>query len=271
MTTNSKKLNDKDLRRIFWRSCQLDASWNYERQQNLGYSFGMNAAVDKLHDDPEKKKKALKRGLEFMAVTPSLSTLIMGINAAMEEENAANPNFDGDSINAVKTSLMGPLAGIGDSLIPGTWRIIVTGIAIGFSMAGNVLGPLLFLLLYNIPVFFIRWMGLKKGYAFGTDFISKAEKSGVMEKISTGAAIVGLMAVGGMVANYIWLDIPLKVGSGDFAKPLMGYFDEIMPNMVPLALFGIMYYLLGKKIKTTGILISVVLICVALTFIASRF
>ena len=85
MTTNSnvhteangetKKLSKKDLRRIYWRSCQLDVSWNYERQQNLGYSYGMCAAVDKLHDDnPEKKKRALKRGLEFMAITPQLKS-----------------------------------------------------------------------------------------------------------------------------------------------------------------------------------------------------
>ena len=272
METNSKKLTQKELRKIFWRSWHLDASLNYERQQNLGYSYAMTPAVDKLHEDnPEKKKVALKRGLEFMAVTPQLSTLILGINAAMEEENANNPHFNSNSINAVKTSLMGPLAGIGDSLIPGTLRIIITGIAIGFSMAGNIIGPILFVLLYNIPGIIIRWLCLKWGYTFGTDFISKAEKTGIMEKVSLGAGIVGLMAIGGMVANFIWLDIPVKVGSGDFAEPLMTYIDQIMPNLVPLALFGIMYFLLGKKIKTTIILLMVIAISIAVCFIAGLF
>jgi fructoselysine and glucoselysine-specific PTS system IID component len=272
METNSKKLSKKDLRQIFWRSCQLDSSWNYERQQNLGYSYAMAAAVAKLHEDnPEKKKKALKRGLEFMAVTPQLSTLIMGINAAMEEENANKPDFNDDSINAIKTSLMGPLAGIGDSLIPGTLRIIITGIAIGFAMAGNILGPILFVVLYNIPCMIIRWFCLKKGYTFGTEFISKAEKTGIMEKIAVGAAIIGLMAIGGMIANFIWLDLPVKVGSGDFAKPLVGYFDEIMPNLIPLALFGLMYFLLGKKLKTTTILPGILIVSVAVCFIAGLF
>jgi fructoselysine and glucoselysine-specific PTS system IID component len=229
--------------------------------------------ADKLHkNNPEKKKKALKRGLEFMAVTPQVSTLVMGINAAMEEENVNNPNFNDDSINAVKTSLMGPLAGIGDSLIPGTLRIIVTGIAIGFCMSGSILGPLLFLLLYNIPGMFIRWFCLKKGYTFGTDFISRAGKTDIMDKVSTGAAIAGLMVIGGMVSpNFIWFELPLTIGSGDFAEPLMNYLNQILPNMVPLGLFLIIYFLLGKKIKTTTILLSIIVVSIVICFIAGLF
>jgi len=275
MTTNSnprKKITAKELRQIFWRSCQLDISWNFERQQNLGYSYAMTPVTDKLHaDNPEKKARSLRRGLEFMAITPQVSTLVMGINAALEEESANNPDFDEDSINAVKTSLMGPLAGIGDSLIPGTLRIIITGIAIGFSAAGSILGPILFLLLYNIPGMLLRYFCLKNGYKFGVDFVSKAEKSGVMEKVSTGAGIIGLMAIGGMVASYIWLDIPLKIGSGDFAQPIMEYIDQIMPNLIPLSLFLLMYYLVGKKVKTTTILLGVLVLSVAVCFIAGIF
>jgi fructoselysine and glucoselysine-specific PTS system IID component len=273
METNSKRLTKKELRQIFWRSCQLDISWNFERQQNLGYSYALTPVADKLHEDnPEKKKKTLKRGLEFMAVTPQVSTLVMGINAALEEENANNRDFDDNSINAVKTSLMGPLAGIGDSLIPGTLRIIVTGIAIGFSMAGSILGPILFLLLYNIPGMFIRWFCLKKGYTFGTSFISKAGKTDIMEKISTGAAIIGLMVIGGMVSpNFIWFELPIVIGSGDFAEPLMNYINQILPNMVPLALFLFVYYLLGKKFKTTTILLTIIVVSIVICFIAGLF
>jgi fructoselysine and glucoselysine-specific PTS system IID component len=273
METNSKKLTKKELRQIFWRSCQLDISWNFERQQNLGYSYAMTPVADKLHEDnPEKRKRALKRGLEFMAITPQVSTMVMGINAALEEENANNPDFDDNSINAVKTSLMGPLAGIGDSLIPGTLRIIVTGISIGFCMAGSILGPILFLLLYNIPGMFIRWFCLKKGYAFGTEFISRAEKTNIMDKVSTAAAIIGLMVIGGMISpNFIWFELPLTIGSGDFAEPLANYLNQILPNIIPLALFLIIYFLLGKKIKTTTILLTIIIVSIAVCFIAGLF
>ena len=53
MTTSSseKRLTKKELRQIFWRSCMLDSSWNYERQQNIGYSYAMTHVVKKLHED----------------------------------------------------------------------------------------------------------------------------------------------------------------------------------------------------------------------------
>ena len=104
-TTDDKaKLTEKELKQIYVRSCQLDISWNYERQQHMGYSYALTPVIRKLYPGEENKEKrvaALKRGLEFMAITPQLSTLLMGINAAMEEENSNNPQFDGNSINAV--------------------------------------------------------------------------------------------------------------------------------------------------------------------------
>jgi fructoselysine/glucoselysine PTS system EIID component len=267
MTTNSdeRKLTDKDLRKVFWRSCMLDSSWNYERQQNLGYSFAMTPVVKRLYEDgSEEQRRAYHRGLDFMAVTPQLSTLLMGINAAMEEENANNEDFDDSSIVAVKTSLMGPLAGIGDSLIAGTLRIIATGVAIGFSQQGSLLGPVLLLLLFNIPGFAIRWLGMKYGYRYGSSFIKNAAEDGLMEKVSYAAGIVGLMAIGGMVASYVSFNPPIMVGTGDFAQPLTGYLDMIMPCLTQLGLFGLMYWILGRKgVKTVWVLAATIVCCIA--------
>lgn len=273
MSSNMEKLDKKQLRQIFWRSCQLDASWNFERQQNLGYSFAMVPVIKALYkDNPEKGKKSLERSLDFMAITPHLSTLLMGINAAMEEENASNDYFDDTSISAVKTSLMGPLAGIGDSLIVGTLRIIATGVAISFASKGNILGPILFLLLFNIPSLLIRYFGLKYGYKYGSFFITNAAKSGIMDKVTYAASVVGLTAIGGMIANYVTFDISgITVGSGKFAEPLTKYLDMIMPNMIPLAIFGIMYWFISKKIKTSNLLLGTVFVCIAGAFVIGLF
>lgn len=270
-TTDDKaKLTEKELKQIYVRSCQLDISWNYERQQHMGYSYALTPVIRKLYPGEENKEKrvaALKRGLEFMAITPQLSTLLMGINAAMEEENSNNPKFDGNSINAVKTSLMGPLAGIGDSLIPGTLRIVASGIAISFAANGSILGPLLFLLIFNIPAFIIRYFCLKWGYGFGSTFIEKISESGIMNKISYYAGIIGLMVIGGMVCQQVALDLPIMVGSGDFAEPLTNYLDQIMPCLIQLGLFGGMYWILGKKVKTTTILMVLIVVCCAICFV----
>lgn len=273
MTTSSseKRLTKKELRQIFWRSCMLDSSWNYERQQNIGYSYAMTPVVKKLHEDgSEKQRRAYARGLDFMAVTPQLSTLLMGINAAMEEENANNEDFDDSTIVAVKTSLMGPLAGVGDSLIAATLRIIATGVAIGFSQQGSLLGPILLLLIFNIPGFAIRYLGLKFGYRYGQPFIKNAAKGDVMEKVTLAASIVGLMAIGGMVASYVSLDLPFVVGSGDFARPLTDYLDMIMPCLTQILLFALMYWILGRKgVKTVWVLVATIVVCIGACWLGS--
>ena len=91
-------------------------------------------------------------------------TLILGISTAMEEENALDENFDTSSINSVKAGLMGPLAGIGDSFMWGTLRIIATGIGTSLAMNGNILGPILFFLLFNIPHVILRYICMMGGY-----------------------------------------------------------------------------------------------------------
>lgn len=269
-TAPERTLTDRDLRRVFWRSFMLDSSWNYERQQNIGYSFGIVPVIEKVYEPgSEKQKRAYARSLDFMAITPQLSTLLMGIDAAMEEENAANDDFDDSAITAVKTSLMGPLAGIGDSLIAGTLRVIGTGIAIGFAQQGSPIGAILLLLIFNIPGLLIRWFGLKLGYQYGSTFITDAAKGGVMEKVTYAVSVVGLAAIGGMVASYVALDLPITVGTGDFAQPLSDYFNMIMPCLPQLAVFGFMYWIMGKQIKTTYVLVGTIVACIAACWIGS--
>lgn len=271
MTMNSN-LTKKDLAKVYWRSCQLDMSWDYERQQHIAYSYGIASAIDKIYkDDPEKKARALQRGLDFMACTPQIVPLLMGINIALDEENVKNPDFDESIIQSIKTSLMGPMAGIGDSLIPGTLRIIATGIGISFSMSGNFLGPLLFLAIFNIPCYFIRYFSLKYGYKFGTSLITKMANSNIMDTISYSVSIIGLMVVGGMIYSQIWLDLPIYVGSGDFAQPLVTYLDQIMPGIIQVVLFCLMYWLLGKKVKTTTLLWAILAVCIVVAFVMSLF
>ena len=77
--------------------------------------------------------------------------------------------------------------------------------------------------------------------------------------------MLGLMVIGGMTAANVSLNLALTVGSGDWAEPLQNYLDEIMPGLLPAILFGIMYWLLGKKVKTTTILIAVMVICIILS------
>ena len=276
MTTNSKdmtkdlqtispesKITKKDFNQCFWRS--LDSSWNYERMQNIAYCYMMAPIIRRLYENKEDRAAALKRHLEFMSVTPHISTLLVGISGAMEEENAKNPDFDENSINAVKSSLMGPMAGVGDSFFWGTLLLIAAGVGVSLASQGNIMGPILFFLIINIPHFILRYLCLDKGFKYGTQFFKDISSGGIITKITEAATMLGLMVIGGMTAANVNFNLAINVGSGDWAEPLQNYLDEIMPGLLPAALFGIMYWLLGKKVKTTTILIAVMVICIILS------
>lgn len=251
----------KDFWQIFFRSCTLDSAWNYERQQNLMYCFMMIPILKKLYTTKKDMGDALKRHLEFVSCTPHIVTLLLGILGAMEEENYKNKDFDSASISAVRTSLMGPMAGIGDSFFWGTLLTIATGVAVSFSNQGSIIGPISFILIINIPGFLARYYCLNLGFKYGIKFFGNLSDSGVLEKITKSAAILGLMVVGAMVASTINISIPLEIGINGATQTIQSYIDQIMPSLLPLVTFGIMFWLLGKNIKTTVILVCLIIIC----------
>lgn len=253
--TNSSSITKQDLRKVFFRSLTMEYSWNYERQQHMGFCYSMLPIIRRVYDNKEDQIQAAKRHMEFINTTPYISTLILGISSAMEEANANDDRFDASSINSIKAALMSPLAGIGDSLFWGTLRVIATGLGVSLSMQGNILGPLLFLLVFNIPAYIVRWLCLKWGYGFGTSFLSKIEESGLMPKLTMGAAILGLMVIGAMVPNLVSVSVAGSLGTGDSAQSIQSIIDGIMPSLLPLLVtFGV-FQLVQHKVKIAWILV----------------
>lgn len=266
-TADERKLTKKDLTRVAIRSLGMEWDWNYERQMNMAFCYSMLPVIKKLYPTKEEQTEAMQRHLEFFNTTPHLSTLILGITAAMEEQNANDPEFETESINNVKVSLMGPLAGIGDSFIWGTLRIIATGVGVSLAAQGNILGPLLFLLLFNIPAQGLRFYLMHAGYKLGSGFLAKVQESGLMEILTYGASVLGLMVIGGMTAENVAITVPLVIGSGDAATTLGDICNTIMPGLLPLAFTLLMYWLVSKKnVKTTTLLVALVVVGLAGSF-----
>lgn len=266
-TADERKLTKKDLTRVAIRSLGMEWDWNYERQMNMAFCYSMLPVIKKLYPTKEEQTEAMRRHLEFFNTTPHLSTLILGITAAMEEQNANDPEFETESINNVKVSLMGPLAGIGDSFIWGTLRIIATGVGVSLAAQGNILGPLLFLLLFNIPAQGLRFYLMHAGYKLGSGFLAKVQESGLMEILTYGASILGLMVIGGMTAENVAITVPLVIGSGDAATTLGDICNTIMPGLLPLAFTMLLYWLVSKKnVKTTTLLVALVVVGLAGSF-----
>lgn len=249
----------KDIMKMFWRSFTIQFSWHYERQMHMGFEYMMLPMIKKLYkDDPERLKDAMQRHMEFFNTNMYISTFIGGITMAMEEMNAKDKDFDTSSISAVKVALMGPLAGIGDSLFLGTLRILAVGIGTSIAMQGSILGAILFLLVFNVPAMLVRYIGAFKGYEIGANYLNKIQESGLMEKFMYAASIIGVMVIGGMTNELVVVSTPLTIGTGEGAVAIQGVLDSLMPGMLSLAALGVYYKLLNKKVNVIVILLGTV-------------
>lgn len=262
----SKKLTKKDLQKVFFRSIPLEAPWNYERMANVGFAFAIMPALKKLYPDPKDFAQAMKRELGLYNITPYISTFPMGITLAMEEENALNPDFDTESITNVKTALMGPLSGIGDAFFWGTLRILATGIGTSLAIKGNILGPILFFLTFNIPHYIIRYFGTFLGYGLGTDVMTEIQESGLMDKLTKYASIVGMMVVGAMTMDMVKVNFITKIGIGKSGQTIQQLLDGVIPGIATLGIFGIMCWLLKKKVNPMLIMLVILVLSIGAAY-----
>ena len=257
----------KKVSEFFWGGWCMQTNWNYERQMNTAFMWGISKTIDRLYPEPgelEKKKERYRSSLEFFNITPQMGSFVLGLTAAMEEQYAENPKtFDPKMISSLKTALMGPLSGIGDSLFQGTVRIIAMSIGISLAQQGSILGPILAILISFAVSFLITWWGGKLGYVKGQELIHQIAESNLMDKVMYGCSVAGLMVVGGMAATLVNVTTPLAYGESLILQTVL---DGIMPKMIPLLLTGIMYWLVKKGVHPIVIVIACFIIGIILNY-----
>ncbi|RVU98192.1 PTS system mannose/fructose/sorbose family transporter subunit IID [Coriobacteriales bacterium OH1046] len=257
--TKNDSLNKK-ISQFFWRSWAIQDSWNYERQMNMGFLYGIVPTLDRCYPDEsdpvqlERKKEAYRRHMAFYNCTPQTSAFVLGLASSMEEELAETPDaFDPATINAIKTSLMGPLSGIGDSFFQGTIRVIAFGLGVSLAQQGSIMGPVLAMIISIIPSVLVTWFGAKLGYQGGREYLEKMQSGDLMDRVMYICGVVGLMAIGGMVATLIGATTPLTFSGGSVV--IQSILDTILPQMIPLALTGAMYVLIKRNVGS-GLLLA---------------
>lgn len=271
MSSDKKlKVTKKNLRQMFWRSYTTSHAWHYARQQNMSFGYSAIPFIKTLYAyNKEERIKAYKRHLEFYNCAVIFHPLILGVTAGMEEARANDlaegKPFDTDSINSMKVALMGPLAGIGDSVIVGALRVLATGLVAALCTQGNILGPILFFLIYNAPKLWLRIWGIWDGYKYGADIFSSNDTSRI-NKITDAMTTLGLMVIGGMSATLINLKTPIKFSAGKDVVILQKMLDGIFPKLLPILVLFLCFWLLRKKVNVTVLLLGILVVGTVLGF-----
>jgi PTS system mannose-specific IID component len=254
------EITKRELRSVFWRSLSIMASLNYERFLAVGRTYIMLPVLRKLYKGDELRK-ALKRYLEFFLTHPYFANPIAGIQIAMEEERAKGAPIEEDAIRGIATGLMGPLAGVGDPLFWGTIRSILGGLCASLALAGNALAPIIFLVLWNIPHYFVRGTLLYRGYDMGLGLVKEFRESGIMQRVTEGASIMGMTAIGALIALWVSVNFsPLVFSFEGVEFNVQELLDSIFPNMLPLGLTLLLASLLAKRFNVNLLIILLIVL-----------
>ena len=287
-------LSKKERLSVALRSTFLQGSWNYERMQNGGWAFSIIPAIKKLYKTEEERSAALKRHLEFFNTHPSVASPVIGVTLALEEERANGAEVDDAAIQGVKVGMMGPLAGVGDPVFWFTVRPILGALGASLAMTGNIMGPILFFVLWNVIRWGFMWYTQEFGYKAGAK-ITEDLSGGLLQKVTKGASILGMFILGSLVQRWVsisfqpvvskvslsdgayidWGKLPEgakgiqqafeQYASGLSLTPtkittLQNNLDSLIPGLVPLLLTLFCMWLLKKNVSPIIIIIALFLV-----------
>ncbi|MBT8895817.1 PTS system mannose/fructose/sorbose family transporter subunit IID [Lactobacillus delbrueckii subsp. bulgaricus] len=233
MTEKKVTLSKRDRWYVMWHSQLLQGSWNYERMQNGGWAYSMIPALRKLYPNKEDMAAALQRHLVFFNTQPYVASPIIGVTLALEEDKANGVEVDDEAIQGVKVGMMGPLAGVGDPVFWYTVRPILGALGASMAINGNILGPILFFILWNLIRIAFLWYTQELGYKAGAA-ISSDLSSGLLKKVTRGAAMMGMFVLGALIERWVRITFTLKVSEVPIQKG--GYIDW---NKLPSGVAGI--------------------------------
>ncbi len=238
--TPAKKLDNKTLNKMVWRSLFLQASFNYERMQAGGWLYGILPGLKEIHTNKEDLSKSMKHNLEFFNTHPFLITFVMGIILSLEEQKA-----DTSTIRAVRVAAMGPLGGIGDAIFWFTLVPITAGITANMAIDGSIAGPILFLLIFNAVQFGVRYWLMHWSYNLGSKAIDILTKNA--KEFTRAASMLGVFIVGALTSNYGVTKLAIEIPNGESPIIIQNILDGVLPQMIPLALTLMLFFLLKKK------------------------
>lgn len=249
-TTPAARLDNKTLNKMVWRSCQLQAAFNYERMQSAGWLWSMLPGLQKIHTNKEDLAASMTHNMDFLNTHPFAVTFVMGMVLSMEQQK-----MDITTIRSVRVSTAAPLGGIGDALFWMTLIPITAGMTANMAIEGSILGPILYFIIAFGAEMALRYGLMYWSYNMGTKAVSMM--TAYAKEFTHAASVLGVFVIGALIANYgggVRLGISIPNGQTaaedgtmvDVFINIQDYLDKIVPCLIPL-LFTLMCYFLIKK------------------------
>lgn len=239
--------------------------YNYERMMGQVVAHMFSAIIAFLYrGEPEKQKEVMRREIEFFNVHIEFGACILGMAIALEEQKAMGEDIPGEFITNLKTSLMGPLAGMGDTIWQGVVIPILLAVCIDLTRSGdgNVWGALIYAVVIVAAAYALSYWNFMFGYKAGSEAIMDFLEKGILNKLIKGASIMGCMVMGGLIVNYVTCVCGIEIPSSTSTYSIQtSFLDAVCPKILPLAMTMLVYYLINKKrwssVKVIGLIVVI--------------
>ncbi len=238
--TPAQPLKRSVLNKMVWRSLFLQGSFNYERMQAAGWLYGIIPGLKEIHKDKDDLATSMGHNLEFFNTHPFLVTFVMGIVLSLEKQKS-----DISMIRSVRVAAMGPLGGIGDAIFWFTLVPITAGITANMALEGNLAAPFIFLIVFNAVQFAIRYGLMYWAYDLGTNAIDMLTKNA--KEFTRSAGILGVIIVGALTSAYGATSTKIAIQNGESVVSIQKVLDGILPQLIPLGMTLMIFFLLKKK------------------------
>ena len=263
-TTEKYQVTKADLRkaadRYNFMACNI---FNYESQMGPAVAWALAPVLRKIYKNDEDYKAALNNHFSYFNSTTVMSSMILGATLATEERDGIAAK---ETVQSLKTSLMGPFAGVGDTLVWVLWPTIIGSIAGYMAQQGNPLGAIIWLIC-NIAFWFVKRKMFALGYTSGTKLITNLGSR--LASFTEAASIMGLSVVGALIATSVKVSTALQFHVGEVALNVQtDVLDKIMPSLLPVLLTLLVYKLLGNKKWTPT---KLILLIIAISLVGSFF
>lgn len=271
MSEEKKTLSKKAMRKAYWDWMFWNLSvQNFERMEGPAIVKMLADVREELYPgDPESQKEMLERHSIFFNTEPFLGSIVPGIVLGMEYEMAQGGDVQPEFVNSIKTALMGPFAGIGDSLLPGTLCPILLSIALGLCGNGEIIGPLFYVIVFLAVMFPLTWFLFSYGVKTGANAAELVLAGGIKDKVTKAAETVGLIVVGAVTASYTHVNVGLVYTSGDLAVNIGEILNSLLPGLSVLIVSLIAYALMVKKKWTVNKMMLLFLIVAIVGYVTT--
>jgi mannose/fructose/N-acetylgalactosamine-specific phosphotransferase system component IID len=206
MDMERKNLSSRRLLKLLLRGLLIQSCWNFENFQGIGFAYVLGRSSLPEGAGEEQEKAFYQRHMKCFNTNPYLAGLIVGGVVRLEEEYSAG-RATAAQIETYKQDLTGPLGALGDSLTWGTWRPLASLLAVMTALMFESLAPLVFLILYNCVALWIRYTGIRNGYAYGSDILGYLKVLNLQKKIFWMNGFI-LFVAGALLPLWVVQEVP---------------------------------------------------------------